>query len=89
MTAKTAGTAPLLTAFCSSSGCSRKTCPGGVGVDAALAASDRLAEESDLTRLHDQHYYAWVRVPARETAGRLRVLRRDDVVALSLLDPKE
>jgi len=58
-------------------------------VDAALAASDRLAEESDLTRLHDQHYYAWVRVPARETAGRLRVLRRDDVVALSLLDPKE
>src|SRR6266536_4732008 len=62
--------------------------PGGVGVDAALAAADRLAVEGELTGLDDQHYYAWVRVPARKTAGRYRVLRGDDVVALSLLDPE-
>src|SRR5262249_33913875 len=62
--------------------------PGGVGVNAALAATDRLAVDSDLTRLHDHHYYARVRVPARKTAGRKRVLRCDDVVAFSLLDPE-
>src|SRR5262249_46944623 len=31
--------------------------PGGVGVNAALAATDRLAVDRDLTRLHDHHHY--------------------------------
>jgi hypothetical protein len=62
--------------------------PSAVGVHAALAATDRLAEEGELTRLDDYHCCAGVRVPARETAGRQRVLRGDDVVTLSLLDPE-
>ena len=33
---------------------------GGVGVGAALAAFDRLAEDSDLTGLNDQDDCAWM-----------------------------
>jgi len=40
------------------------------------------------TGRHGETYAGGFSEPARETTGRHRVLRRDDVVALSLLDPE-
>src|SRR6476620_574504 len=54
----------------------------------AFATLDPLAKQSEFTRLDDQYGGARVRVPARKAAVGLRVLHRDDVVALSLMDTK-
>src|SRR5262249_21120801 len=43
--------------------------PGGEFMDAAFAAANRLAEDSEFTRVDDQHCRARVGVPAREPAG--------------------
>jgi len=49
--------------------------PGGECVDAAFAAANRLAEDSEFTRVDDQHRRARVGVPARESAEPERPVR--------------